>query len=56
MLALRLRLRDFENETEVEENVLGNWDDLPDVVAPHGREHQEVRDEHEGNGEEDDFD
>ena len=28
---------------------------LPHVVAPHGGEHQEVRDEHERNGEEDDF-
>ena len=28
---------------------------LPHVVPPHGGEHQEVRDEHEGNGEEDDF-
>ena len=28
----------------------------PDVVAPHGGEHQEVRDEHEGDGEQDHLD
>ena len=30
--------------------------DSPDVVAPHGGEHQEVRDEHEGDGEQDHLD
>ena len=48
MFALSCSSRDFGLEKLVER-------DVPHVVAPHGREHQEVRDEHEGDGEEDDF-